>query len=369
MADFEPVGEKCLRARALSSPVTLTVFLATHTESPAPLDDRRSSSYSSLTSSLASKSYGTSSSLSSGAQYCRDMLAVIEGLGPVTNDHKAQLVLHTPDLDSPRVARRLAFLDNRIRHLTANPESFGGRSGQRENELVRSRSHGSLTLRDCDLFTTDSRANFDWKPDLVSDLEKYRSSQLQLNFISLIDPMNTPPVNAPGPMFGLAIPGRPVITDFVQETETSWHVDVPNPSSISSFSVFLLRPVPSDTVGLGVYYTATTDGATFVGALSNAKPTDIFSPGWPLNPDIAIMPAVRIGLAFEPSEAVSESVDFKREFARKVALNLFRYIESFNTSGGGDARFMRCPQDLLDRWLQRFDDKYDKDPMFVFKTT
>ncbi|KAF4716708.1 hypothetical protein FOZ63_004622 [Perkinsus olseni] len=188
--------------------------------------------------------------------------------------------------------------------------------------------------------------------------------------------MNTPPVNAPGPMFGLAIPGRPVITDFVQETETSWHVDVPNPSSISSFSVFLLRPVPSDTVGLGVYYTATTDGATFVGALSNAKPTDIFSPGWPLNPDIASMPAVRIGLAFEPSESllpkmstVSESVDFKREFARKVALNLFRYIESFNTSGGGDARFMRCPQDLLDRWLQRFDDKYDKDPMFVFKTT
>uniref|UniRef100_A0A7S3UHH5 Hikeshi-like domain-containing protein n=1 Tax=Oxyrrhis marina TaxID=2969 RepID=A0A7S3UHH5_OXYMA len=188
--------------------------------------------------------------------------------------------------------------------------------------------------------------------------------------------MNTPPTSAPGPMFGLAIPGRPLITEFVQETPTSWHVDVPNPGSVSSFSVFLLRPVPSDTVGLGIYYTATTDGATFVGALSNARPTDIFSPGWPLNPDIANMPAVRIGLAFEPSESllpkmstVGESVDFKREFARKIALNLFRYIESFNTNGGGDARFMRCPQDLLDRWLQRFDDKYSKDPMFVFKTT
>lgn len=56
-----------------------------------------------------------------------------------------------------------------------------------------------------------------------------------------------------------------------------------------------------------------SDGAAFVGALSNAKPTDIFSPGWPLNPDIASMPAVRIGLAFEPSEvgqmAISNCID------------------------------------------------------------
>lgn len=108
--------------------------------------------------------------------------------------------------------------------------------------------------------------------------------------------------------------------------------------------------------------------------MSNLKPSVIVNAGWSLNPSVNEVKNVRLLVAIEPAVdllpkmQIVDQVDFRRDFARKIALNLFRFIESFSQGGGRDGSFLRCPQDVLDRWLVRFDEKYKKDPNFILKT-
>ena len=144
-------------------------------------------------------------------------------------------------------------------------------------------------------------------------------------------------------------------------------------------SFFLLHSLPDapgdKPTGLSVYFACPpyTDWQ-FLTALSNSKPSVIVNAGWSLNPLVNVAPFVRIGFRIEPAEEVIrkmetvECIDFRRDFARKIALNLFRFIESFSQGHSRDGNFLRCPQDVLDRWLVRFDEKYSRDPNFILKT-
>ena len=108
--------------------------------------------------------------------------------------------------------------------------------------------------------------------------------------------------------------------------------------------------------------------------MSNMKPSVIVNAGWSLNPSVNQVNIVRLLVVVEPASDLIqkmqtvEQVDFRRDFARKIALNLFRFIESFSQGGGRDGAFLRCPQDVLDKWLVRFDEKYKRDPNFILKT-
>lgn len=113
----------------------------------------------------------------------------------------------------------------------------------------------------------------------------------------------------------------------------------------------------------------------FLTALSNLRPSQIVNAGWSLNPSVNCVPSVRLGLCLESAVDILPKLDelshfdFRRDFARKIALNLFRFIESFSSGNSRDGNFLRCPQDVLDKWLVRFDEKYQKDPNFILKTT
>ena len=127
--------------------------------------------------------------------------------------------------------------------------------------------------------------------------------------------------------------------------------------------------------GLSVYYsTPPFQNLEFLTAISNLKPSAIVNAGWSLNPAVNEASSVRMVVSIEPASELLPKmetvnlVDFRRDFARKIALNLFRFIESFSQGGGRDGNFIRCPQDVLDRWLVRFDEKYRRDPNFILKT-
>jgi hypothetical protein len=126
---------------------------------------------------------------------------------------------------------------------------------------------------------------------------------------------------------------------------------------------------------LSLYYAIPPfDQWEFLSALSNTKPSVIVNPGWPLNPSVNQSPVIRLGISVEPAAELIqkletvEILDFRRDFARKIALNLFRFIESFSQGSSRDVNFLRCPQDVLDKWLIRFDEKYKRDPNFILKT-
>ncbi len=144
-------------------------------------------------------------------------------------------------------------------------------------------------------------------------------------------------------------------------------------------SLFLTTPLPNapdgQPTGLSVYFACPPfQSWEFLTAMSNRRPSVIVNAGWSLNPLVKEVNILRLLVVVEPASELLqkmetvESIDFRREFARKIALNLFRFIESFSQGGGRDGAFLRCPQDVLDKWLVRFDEKYKRDPNFILKT-
>eukprot|EP01068_Selenidium_serpulae_P017475 Selendium_serpulae@DN6382_c0_g1_i3.p1 len=180
----------------------------------------------------------------------------------------------------------------------------------------------------------------------------------------------------------VVVPGRPVITDFNNCEPGLWICD------ISELCVQLLQPIPQpdaagQEMGVGVFFSLpeTPGNWEFLGVLTNNRPTDIFSTGWALNPDVARQPSIRIGLHWETRQslevklATRPPVDAKKEMAKKVALNLFRYVESFFNSVQQEGlsqdqvqRVGQILQGLLDKWFRRFEDRYAIDPLFFIRT-
>lgn len=52
----------------------------------------------------------------------------------------------------------------------------------------------------------------------------------------------------------------------------------------------------------------------------------------------------------------------REDFAKRVAFNLFRYIESF---GGTQGDQIAVPASVLDQWFTRFQEKSRRDPDFL----
>lgn len=89
---------------------------------------------------------------------------------------------------------------------------------------------------------------------------------------------------------------------------------------------------------------------------------------------ISGIPSVKIIVVVEPANALLQKletkplIDYNKEIARKIALNLFRFIESYNSSNNSSQIPLNLPQHILDRWISRFEEKYKLDPYFYMKT-
>ena len=62
------------------------------------------------------------------------------------------------------------------------------------------------------------------------------------------------------------------------------------------------------------------------------RPSDIFHTGWALNPNVNVLPELKIIIQVEPLENLETSIkvgqetDLNKNFAQKVAQNLFNYL-------------------------------------------
>lgn len=162
---------------------------------------------------------------------------------------------------------------------------------------------------------------------------------------------------------GVAVPGRPVITSFQDNGAGRYLVEIANPAAVPDLCVFLTQPLPQPDMGVSVYY-GVEGNWQFLGAVHNQSPTVFLRTGWPLNSDLSTKPSVTLGLAAEPAAEIVQKMgtgdNVQKLFAKKVALNLFRFIESFNIPG--------LPVEALERWYSKFEDKFNKDPSFVLRT-
>ena len=74
-------------------------------------------------------------------------------------------------------------------------------------------------------------------------------------------------------------------------------------------------PLQDDTVGATLSYSSPPDysGITFIGAIANARPSDIFHTGWALNPNVNQLAEIKLVLQIEQLSAIETQVTITQE--------------------------------------------------------
>lgn len=223
--------------------------------------------------------------------------------------------------------------------------------------------------------------------------------------------MNSEPQFAQQPqqpqLFGILIPGHPVRTDFVAADPSGMKftltINDVHPSSVSDVAFFLLTRdlPPSHGAILFAQISGSNAGFELVGAVTNDKPSGIFRTSWntsdsnnpsPPPPPSSNSPSffsgnftdvftsisspstITFGVSIETVQNIDNLQITKKgveervvDVAKKIALNLFNYLQSFDDSNQSNGMMM-VPTNVFERWLTRFQNKYRMDPNFFMKT-
>ena len=186
---------------------------------------------------------------------------------------------------------------------------------------------------------------------------------------------------APSPMiFGAVFVRKSFVipsTSFTQTDATHWTLDLrqcvgANASHHDVRDVCLFIPDANLLDGnsaLALYVQAGNSPWEYRGCVSNASPSEVFPLQWPTMPDGSPAPTAQIGVSVEPIAEVAEKeqrvLGSKEHFAKRVAMDLFRYMESFQAATVLNSEQMVVPLNILDRWFTKFLDKFRRDPDFL----
>jgi hypothetical protein len=136
-------------------------------------------------------------------------------------------------------------------------------------------------------------------------------------------------------MIGIVIPGSPIITGG-PITANMVVVDIVQPKNINNMTLFLTEQIPDDCTASLYYSLPPFETLEFVGCVANQRPSDIFYTGWSLNPLVNMYEQIKICVKLDKIEDVQMSykdkikLDINQEFAKRVAKNLYNYLDSFN---------------------------------------
>jgi len=146
----------------------------------------------------------------------------------------------------------------------------------------------------------------------------------------------------------------------------------PNYGDLKEVCLYLSAPQALDpNAALGVYVSCGGTDWQYRGCISSGRPSDVFPTNWPTAGQDLVAGGARIGISVEPraelEQKESTRLGKKEEFAKRVALDLFRFLESFNsgcvTQVTSDQ--LVVPANFLDRWFTKFQSKFRRDPDFL----
>jgi ribulose-phosphate 3-epimerase len=165
-------------------------------------------------------------------------------------------------------------------------------------------------------------------------------------------------------------------TAFARTDHTHWTLDLRHCVGEASYAdvrdVCLFIPdgnLLDDSQALALYVQAGNSEWEYRGCVSNGSPSEVFPLQWPTAPDGSLFLNATIGVSVEPVAdlAAKESLKLgsKETFAKRVAMDLFRYMESFQAATAISADHMVVPMNVLDRWFTKFQEKFRRDPDFL----
>eukprot|EP00898_Chlorokybus_atmophyticus_P003794 jgi/Chlat1/4415/Chrsp29S04545 len=195
-------------------------------------------------------------------------------------------------------------------------------------------------------------------------------------------------------MFGVVFPGLSPALDmsvFIPVDPTHWVMDLAPfvgdaYEAVSEAVLFMTAAnvIPSNDMVLALYVRSPGTPWEYRGAIFNQRPSAVISLHWPdripeaalaaleanAGPGAPISPHAQIGISVEPRQAAElqqmAAPDTRKEtFAKSVAMDLFRYLESFASQVPQVGDNLVVPTNILDRWFTRFQDKFRRDPEFL----
>jgi protein Hikeshi len=104
------------------------------------------------------------------------------------------------------------------------------------------------------------------------------------------------------PLFGIIIPGRPLISEFQLLDSTKAITIIEQPGMVSELTFFLL-PTTSIPSGYGaiLYYSLPPfQNWVLLGSVDPSKPSGIFRTGWVSNEELKTCPYIQLGVSLEP---------------------------------------------------------------------
>ncbi|KAL7538705.1 hypothetical protein ACHAWF_006193 [Thalassiosira exigua] len=204
-------------------------------------------------------------------------------------------------------------------------------------------------------------------------------------------------------VLGVLIPGGVVHTDFVPSdlsgtkfTLALTGISGKDISTVSELVFFLLPGVslPQDHGAMLFWQIVSTPGTNnnmsstpfstaatttefeLVGAIANHKPSGVFRTGWSTHDQLSSAlnspsstVTINLGVSIEPLahvQNVGMIKDKTTPVAKNIAMDLFNFMQSFDTGGGGSGN-MVVPKNIFDRWMARFEAKARVDPNFFMK--
>jgi Protein of unknown function (DUF775) len=208
------------------------------------------------------------------------------------------------------------------------------------------------------------------------------------------------------PSFGLIVPGGQVRTNFVPVDANKLALtlscpgDIPVPlQSVTEIVLFSATELAVDQ-GVLCYWQASigsaSTGFALLGSITASRPSAVFSTRWSENEPLiellsqhnatATSPAfaatsgtvvnVTIGLSIEPVASIANldattlaqhATNDKLFVAQKIAADLFRFMQSFDPGNTAPSGMMMVPHNIFDRWFQRFENRFRRDPNFFLK--
>lgn len=192
-------------------------------------------------------------------------------------------------------------------------------------------------------------------------------------------------------LLAVVVPGRMIQTHWeivgtnraVLCSSISTAVGVPNVMvSILPGKSNFMRP----ELAAVVYWSCDGTQWNLLGALWQQKPSALFRTGW--GNKLAHLPTseVKLAVSLESISVAANlgldvlaggSTDEHRHFALGIAKDLWNFLASFSrkptstpTSPGcvqSNGEWMMVPVNILDRWMERFEAKYRRDPNFMLK--
>ena len=186
--------------------------------------------------------------------------------------------------------------------------------------------------------------------------------------------------------FSVIVPGRPVISHWQQVDAAKGTVAIEFAHLVPDLTFFCTQPDSAFPPGYGalLYFSLTAPYTQWevLGSISREKPSAIFSTGWGSGTRTEISEAmasghattVMLGIELVPLDVIANLEQEKghsgfsdrMEFGGKVAKNLYDFMSSFGKPSG-DSHVI-VPVNFLERWIERFADKFRRDPNFLSKT-